>query len=390
MANRPTAETLGDVQTSPPDPPGLAGLQRGNNGAIGQAVSALQTLAFALGGILAALVISSVILVTLHYDPFAVYLAIWQGAFGDLYSFVEVLLKSTPLILIGAGLAVAFRGSMWNIGAEGQLHAGAIAAAVLAIYLPLPAILHLPLALLAGLGAGMIWGGLAGWMKARFGASEIVTTIMLNYVALILASYLVTGPMIEKAGGYPQSLPILPSAELWRLLPPTRLHVGLLLALLAALALYGFIFHTSAGYAVRAVGYNPDAARYAGIDVPRNMIVTMAISGGMAGLAGAVELTGLTHRLYAVMSPGYGFEGIAVALLANNNPIGVIFSGFLFGALRSGSEAMQITAKVPSVLVFVIQGLAIIAVVVTGVLRLRWDRRREQKSLPAQAVPAPQ
>jgi simple sugar transport system permease protein len=364
----------------------MAGGQQG----LRPVVSALQTFAFALGGILIALTISSTLLVALHYDPLAVYHAIWDGAFGDVYSFIEVLLKATPLILIGGGLAVAFRGSMWNIGAEGQLHMGAIAAAVIAIYLPLPTLLHLPLALLAGLAAGMVWGGLAGWMKARFGASEIVTTIMLNYVALILASYLVTGPMNEKAGGYPQSAPILPSAELWRLLPPTRLHAGLILALLLALALYLFIFHTSAGYAVRAVGFNPEAARYAGIDVHRNMVVTMAISGGMAGLAGAVELTGLTHRLYAVMSPGYGFEGIAVALLANNNPLGVIFSGVLFGALRSGSEVMQISAKVPSVLVFVIQGLAIIAIVTTGVVRLRWGRRREQKSSQVLPATAPQ
>ncbi len=343
-------------------------------------VDPLQTVGFAVAGVTVALLASGVLVAALGYDALAVYSAIWRGAFEDSYAFAEVLLKATPLILVGSGLAVAFSGSVWNIGAEGQFYMGTIAASVVALYVSLPGWLHLPLVLLAGVVAGAAWGALAGYLKARFGASEIVTTIMLNYLSFTLSSYLVTGPMIEKAGSYPQSRPIPATAELLRFLPPTRLHLGLILAVILAVACYLLIFRTSAGYRVRAVGFNPEAAKYAGIDVNYNVTLVMAISGGLAGLAGAVDLTGLTHRLYATVSPGYGFDGIAVALMAGNNPLGVLLSGLFFGALRSGSETMQITAKVPSVLVFAIQGMAIFAIVIAGVLRLRWAQRRERAS----------
>jgi ABC-type uncharacterized transport system permease subunit len=343
-------------------------------------VELLQSVGFAAAGVAVALAASGLLVAALGYDALAVYRAIWRGAFEDSYSFAEVLLQATPLILVGSGLAVAFRGSVWNIGAEGQIYMGTIAASVVALYVSLPGWQHLPLVLLTGVIAGAGWGALAGYLKARFGASEIVTTIMLNYLSFTLSSYLVTGPMIEKVGSYPQSRPIPSTAELLRFLPPTRLHIGLILAVILAVACYLFIFRTSAGYAVRAVGFNPQAAQYAGIDVNRNVTLVMAISGGLAGLAGAVQLTGLTHRLYATVSPGYGFDGIAVALMAGNNPLGVLLSGLFFGALRSGSDAMQITAKVPSVLVFAIQGLAIFAIVTAGVLRLRWEQRRERAS----------
>ena len=235
----------------------------------------------------------------------------------------------------------------------------------------LPPVLHIPLVLAGSIAAGALWGMLAGWLKVRFGASEIVTTIMLNYIAIIGTGWLVTGPMIEGAGKYPQTAKIAEAAMLPRFLPPTRLHIGFLLAVLVCVVLYVLLFKTSAGYALRAVGINPEAARYAGIDVPKNVLLAMAISGGTAGLAGGVEIAGVAFRLYQQISPGFGFDAIAVSLLANNNPLGVIFSGILFGALRSGSDMMQITAKIPSVLVFFIQGLVILAVVAFGVYRQR-------------------
>lgn len=325
-----------------------------------------------IAAIIAALLVSGLILLVSGYDPVKAFAAMWQGAFADLRTITELLIKATPLILIAAGLAVAFRASIWNIGAEGQFYAGAVASTAVGIYLgDLPAIALVPLLLLAAIVAGALWGMLAGWLKVRFGASEIVTTIMLNYIAIIGTGYLVTGPMIEGAGRYPQTAKIAEAAMLHRFLPPTRLHIGFLIALAVCLVLYVVLFKTSAGYAIRAVGINADAARYAGIDVRKNVLLAMAFSGGAAGLAGAVEIAGIAFRLYQHISPGFGFDAIAVALLANNNPLGIIFSGILFGALRSGSEMMQITARIPSVLVFAIQGLVILAVVAFGVYRTR-------------------
>ncbi len=325
-----------------------------------------------LAAILVALLVSALILLLTGYDPVLAFTSMWKGAFADTRTITELLIKATPLILIAAGLSVAFRASIWNIGAEGQFYAGAVAATALGIYLPnLPAVIHIPIVLVGSVIAGALWGMLAGWLKVRFHASEIVTTIMLNYIAIIATGWLVTGPMIEGAGKYPQTAKVFESAMLPRFLPPTRLHLGFIIALLVCVALYILLFKTSAGYAIRAVGINSDAARYAGIDVRKNILLAMAISGGSAGLAGGVEIAGVAFRLYQQISPGFGFDAIAVALLASNNPLGVIFSGILFGALRSGSEMMQITAKIPSVLVFAIQGLVILAVVAFGVYRAR-------------------
>lgn len=325
-----------------------------------------------IAAITAALLVSALILLVSGYDPVKAFVAMWQGAFADLRTITELLIKATPLILIGAGLAVAFRASIWNIGAEGQFYAGAVAATAVGIYLgSLPAPLLVPLLIVVASASGALWGMLAGWLKVRFGASEIVTTIMLNYLAIFGTGYLVTGPMIEGAGKYPQTAKIAQAAMLHRFMPPTRLHIGFLIALAVCLIFYVLLFKTSAGYAIRAVGINADAARYAGIDVRKNVLFAMALSGGAAGLAGGVEIAGVAFRLYQQISPGFGFDAIAVSLLANNNPIGIIFSGILFGALRSGSEMMQITAKIPSVLVFAIQGLVILAVVAFGVYRVR-------------------
>lgn len=328
--------------------------------------------------IVAALMIGALILIPAGYNPQVAYRVMWQGAFSDLRAFSEVLLKATPLIFIGSGLAVAFRCGIWNIGAEGQFYAGAVASTVVGIYLgSLPGFILMPLVIICGFIGGALWGMLAGFLKNRFGANEVVTTIMLNYLAIIGTSYLVTGPMIEEVGKFPQTARISEAAWLPRFLPPTRLHIGFILALITAFVLYLFIFKTSAGYAIRAVGTNPEAARYAGISVQKNILLAMAISGGAAGLGGAVEVAGITYRLYQLISPGYGFDGIAVSLLVNNNPLGVILSGILFGALRSGSEVMQLSAKVPSVLVFVIQGLVILSVIVFGAYRAVTAEREE-------------
>ncbi|MCS7247411.1 MAG: ABC transporter permease [Anaerolineales bacterium] len=320
--------------------------------------------------ILIALLLGAVVLWLAGYDPLIAYRAMWQGAFKDLTAVTEVLIKATPLIFIGAGLAIAFRCSIWNIGAEGQFYLGAIAATAAGIYLgSLPRAILMPLVLLLGIAGGAMWGMLAGFLKNRFGANEVVTTIMLNYIAIFITGFLVTGPMIETKGLFPQTPRISENAWLPRFLPPTRLHLGFIIALLLAIILYILLFKTSIGYTIRAVGTNAEAARYAGINVQNNILLAMGISGGAAGLAGAVEVAAISYRLYQLISPGYGFDGIAVSLLVGNNPLGVIFSGILFGALRSGSEVMQMNARVPSVLVLMIQGMVVLSVVAFGVYR---------------------
>ena len=326
--------------------------------------------------IFADLAIGGLFLWLAGYDPLAAYRTLFIGAFGSLNNLAETLLRATPLILIGAGLAIAFRANVWNIGAEGQFYAGAVGCNAAGISLGgLPSGLSIPLVLLTGMLCGAMWALLAGILKVRFGANEIVTTIMLNFIAVIATSYLVTGPMIEEVGMYPQSGQIAEGARLPYILPNTRLHLGLLLALAAAVALHVLLWKTTLGFEIRTVGLNPTVARCAGMRVNRNILWTMALSGAAAGLAGAVEVSGLTHRLYQQISPGYGYDGIAVALLGGNGPLACIFTGLLFGAIRSGSEIMQIKEQVPSVLVYLIQGLIILSAAGLGAFQFSRLRR---------------
>lgn len=315
------------------------------------------------------------------YNPIDGYKAMWEGAFGSARVFSEVLIKATPLILIGAGIAVAFRCGVWNIGAEGQFYAGAIAATWVGITLKsLPAGVLIPLVLLAGFVGGGFLAIIPGWLKIRLKINEVVMTIMLNYIMLGITSYLVTGPMQEQAHIFPQTDEIVPAARLPMIWPGTRLHVGFIIALLVAVIAAVVLFRTPLGYAIRTVGLNPETARYAGIHVNRNIILAMLMSGGAAGIGGAVEVAGLAWRLFATISPGYGYDGIAVSLLAYNNPLYTIFSGFLFGALRASSELMQMNAQIPSVLFQIIQGVIIAFVMIFGVLRMRADRLRQRRT----------
>ena len=328
--------------------------------------------------VLVALLAGAVLLAVSGFNALDIFTVMVSGVFQDVRSVAEMLLRATPIILIGVGLCVAFRCSIWNIGAEGQFYAGACASTFCAVqFAGLPAALHIVILLAAGTVAGALWAAIAGWLKVLFNASEIVTTIMLNYVAIFTTSYLVTGPLMEPGASYPQSARFLRAIWLPRLVPETRLHIGILIAVVLAVIVYVFLFRSSAGYAVRVVGINPNAARYAGINVRRSVVLAISISGALAGLAGAIQIDGVTHRLYQDISPGYGFEAIAVALLANNNPIGAVASGILFAVLDSGSELMQINAQVPQVLVFVIQGMVILSVVGFAALKFQSARPPE-------------
>ena len=271
-------------------------------------------------------------------------------------------MRATPLLLAGLGVTLAFRAGVWNIGAEGQLLVGAAAAAIVALATQRTlGGLSVPLALLASALAGAVWAGIAALLRQRFGVLEVISTIMLNFIAVYLIGYLVRGPMQEPTRIYPQSSSLDLAAHLPRLLPGTRLHLGALIALALAPLMWWALRRTAAGFRVRAVGANPEAAQSAGgIDVARTRAGAFVLSGALAGLAGGIELTGVTFALYENLSPGYGFTAIAVALLARLDPLAVIVTAVLFGGLESGALAMQREAGIPSATVSVVEGALIL------------------------------
>ncbi len=309
--------------------------------------------------------------------------ALWRGAFGSRYAlFSATLVRAVPLTLTGLAVAVAFRAGVLNIGAEGQFLAGAAAAVAtgtLAASLQWgPVAQHwlvLPAALAAGAVLGAGWAGIAAWLRRRFGVLEVISTIMLNFVALDAVAYLVRGPLQEPLHIYPQTAALPPGLHLPLLIPGTRLHLGFALAVAAAAVAWYVLRATAGGFRLRASGANPFAAATAGgINVARTTTRAFLASGALAGLAGAVEVTGVTYALYENISPGYGYTAIAVALLADLRPLGVIAAGILFGALEAGAAAMQRDAGVPSVVASVIEAAVILAVLFAQQLRT-WKRR---------------
>ena len=304
--------------------------------------------------------------------------ALWMGSFGNGYAFTSAtLVRATPLILAGLGVTLAFRAGVWNIGAEGQLLVGATAATVAGLAgAPYLGAMALPLALVAGAAAGALWAGIAALLRQRYGVLEVISTIMLNFIAAYLVGYLVRGPMQEPTHVYPQSVALDAVVRLPRFVAGSRLHWGLLLALLAAPALWWVITRTATGFRIRATGENADAAASAGsIDVPRTRTAAFLLSGAFAGLAGAVELTGVTFALYENLSPGYGFTAIAVALLARLDPLVVVLTAVLFGGLESGALAMQREAGIPAVTVSIVEGVLILLALAGSSAQLRSLRR---------------
>jgi simple sugar transport system permease protein len=280
----------------------------------------------------------------------------------------ETGVKITPLLFVGLGAAIAFRCNALNVGFEGQLVMGAIAATGIGLSLTnVPAALLIPLIIAAGFLAGAGWAGLAGWLKARFGATEIVTTMMMNFIAAFFVSYLVFGPW-SSPGGLSITPPICQSARLPKIIPGTRLHAGFLIALLCVFLTYEFLWKSVSGYKIRVVGSSPNAARYAGIDVTKNMMIAMCISGGLAGLAGVGEVSGVHHFLTGGISAGYGFSGIMVGLVGGLHPVGTFLAAILFGTLYVGGEAMKRALELPYALVLTIQALVLIFVLLSEIL----------------------
>ena len=318
----------------------------------------------------------ALLLVVTGHSPGRAFVAMFDGAFGSWYQFVSVtLVRAVPLALTGLAVAVAFRAGILNIGAEGQLLAGAAAAAALATVLGnASAFVALPLLLFAGGVVGALWASVAAWLRRRFGVLEVISTIMLNFVALNLVGFLVRGPLQEPLGIYPQS-PTLPgSLQLPILIPGTRLHVGVLVAIAASLALRHWLSNYASGFRVRSIGQNVHAAATTGqIDVARVGFDVFILSGALAGLAGVVEYTGVTYALYENLSPGYGYTAIAVALLARLNMLAILGTALLFGALDAGANSMQRDANVPNVVVNVVYAGLILLVLVAD----RWRERQD-------------
>lgn len=298
--------------------------------------------------------------------------ALVNGAFGSWYALGSgTLVRSTPLFLTGLSVALAFRAGVFNIGAEGQFLVGAAAAT--AVALPLggaPRPLALIVALLVGAAGGAMWAGIAAALRARFHVLEVISTILLNFIAADLVSYLVRGPLQEPLHIYPQTSSLAPAAQLPRLGPETRLHAGFLIAVGACALAWWIVRHTAGGFRLRAVGANPTAAASAGqIDVGKVTTRVFLASGALAGLAGAIEVTGVTYALYENLSPGYGYTAIAVALMAQLHPLGVLPAGLFFGALEAGATAMQRDAGVPSVVGTIVQAATIIAFLAVARMR---------------------
>lgn len=367
-----------------------------------------------LVAVLLAFAIGAVILWFQGVNPIEAYSAMIVGAFGSKNGLADTLVKATPLLLVGLGIAIAFRGGMINIGAEGQLIVGALMATFLGLVLGerLPGFLVIIIGLLAGALMGGLWAGIAGVLKAYLNVNEILSTIMLNAIAIQIGYFLLRGPMIdpaeveagtniphsarlERALDMPRFTDIAQRlgvtgtaddlgisgflAEIYGVLAePTRLHSGFLFAILMAILVYIFLWRTTIGYRIRAVGLNPHAAKYAGIDVKRNLILSITLSGMLAGLAGAVEILGLHHRMFepTAVSAGYGFTGIVAALLGKLHPLGIIPSSILFGGLLVGGDKMQRAMQVPQVLIQAILGLVVLFVVSTEYFARRYERWR--------------
>jgi ABC-type uncharacterized transport system permease subunit len=321
----------------------------------------LSTLGKPAAAIALAIALISLVLLALGASPAGVFIALFEGAFGNWIAFTDSLVKATPLVFTGLAISVAFSAALYNIGADGQLVIGAVAAGAVGPFLggwPRP--LAIMMVLIAGALGGAIWSGICGWLRARRDTNEVISTIMLNFVAAQILSWTVHGPLIEASRAYPQSMPVAPSAEMYMFMPPTRLNLGMVLALVLALAMYLFLFRSDAGFQIRAMGKNRRAANFFRIPIASLTIWTMALSGALAGLGGAVQISAINHRLYEKVSPGWGFEAIAVALVARLNPLAIVVTAIFFGALDNGSQAMQRAEGVSPVLVQVIQAMVIL------------------------------
>ncbi|MDH3472966.1 MAG: ABC transporter permease [Rhodospirillales bacterium] len=341
-------------------------------------------LALPVAAVLATLILCSGLIALAGADVIEAYGVLFASALGSRFSLTETLVKATPLVFTGLAVAVAFRAKFWNIGAEGQLLAGAMAAAFIGAREGLPAWSLVPGMVFCGALAGGLWATLPAVLKLRYRVDDVVATLMLNFIMFYTMMALVDGPWRDPLSGYPDSPDIRLEAEFPILLTATRVHLGVLLAGIATFLVWFLMRRTTLGFAIRAVGENPRAARHGGISILRTTLLTALISGGLAGLAGVGEVAGLHFQVMAALSPGYGYTGIVIAMLARLSPLGVVPASLFFAVVITGAEAMSRRTGVPVYLADVIQGTALICMIVALLFttyRLRLHRAPHREPL---------
>jgi len=339
--------------------------------------SALDAMLIPSLAIFTAVVLGGIIIASVKGNPFLAYYGLIQGSFGSAKALSETAVWATPYIFAGLAVALAFKGGLFNIGAEGQLAVGAVFAALIGYALPewlgrdIPKIIHLPLAIIIGMLMGALWAAIVGFLKAYTGGHEVINTIMMNYIALNTISFLLNGPMKDpNPNNVTARTPLIAeSARMPVIFPGLRVHWGFVLALLVAYLVWWLLNKTTLGFEIRTVGANPDAAKYAGINVKRIIILTMALSGMLAGLAGTIEVTGLNYRHELGFSIGYGFDAIAIALLGRSHPLGVVLAAILFAAMRNGATRMQFLTQMPVDLISMLQALILLFVAADAIIR---------------------
>ncbi|NBK22091.1 nucleoside ABC transporter membrane protein [Sphaerochaeta associata] len=339
---------------------------------------ALHSLSLSFGALVLAILVSAIVMALCRFNPMQAFAAIFQGAFGSLRAVSQTLVQATPLMFTGLAFAIAKKASLINIGVEGQMYMGAIAAAWIgAMPLPLPLFVHLPLAIVIGAAAGALLAGFVGFLKVKFGSNEVIATIVLNTIAINITSYLGNYPL-KADGPTAQTNRIQQTAELSRIFPGYQLTMAFFLAMLVCLLIYLIMEKSILGYEIRSVGYNRLAAQTAGINISRVVVISMMLSGAVGGLAGAMHVLGVDKRFIVGFSPGYGFNGISVAALAADHPLGVILASIIFGALNAGSMVLNRTTRIPTDFINVIQGLVIIFVSAPALVRELTPHRRKR------------
>jgi ABC-type uncharacterized transport system permease subunit len=338
-------------------------------------ISSTNTAVLSIISLLFAILVSGIIMAICGYNSFDALVAIFVGAFGRESGITQTLTQATPLIFTGIAYAFAKKANLINLGIEGQLYSGAIAAAIVGgMNAGLPMIIHLPLALIAGIVAGGLLAGLIGFLKVKFGSNEVIASIMLNTIVINFTSYLVNYPF-KAEGSIAQTPQVLKTAMLPKIISEYQLTIAIFIAVATCILVKYFMEKAVTGYEIKCVGFNPVASETAGINIGKTMIITMFISGAIGGLAGACNTLGVDLRFIEGFSPGYGYDGIAVAALAADNPIGVIFSGIIFGTLRAGAMELNRTTKIPIEFIDVIQALVVIFVaaplLIKEILRIR-------------------